>query len=164
MPEIRVYRNPTNTKSVLTKQVRGDRYSFLKYWRVVRYWAKRKYNISMEELEVILYLYDMDLFTRKQFIKFEGLLTWDKTRFNHFIEKGWVIVWREHKGYSKQAKMYTLSVGAKRMCASIYKKLLQEEHISENANHNPVFTGSSYADKMYRKAIRAMNKETKSKE
>lgn len=146
-------------KAKLTKDVKPKPHNFLKYWRVVRYWVKRKYNISMEELEMLLYLYDIPLFTRKEFKQFEGLLAWDKTRLNYFINKGWIIVWREHKGYDRQAKLYELSVGAKRICHSVYKKLTQEEHMPENAVNNPVFKGSQYADKMYRKVMKQMNRK-----
>ena len=152
-----VYKAKRNTKQI-TKQARVRDYNFLKYWRVVRYWAKRKYEISEPDLEIILYLYDIDLFTRGQFRKFEGLLSWDKTRFNQLRDKGYIVQWREDKT-RRQAKLYTLSVSAKRMVATIYKKLLQEEHIPENRHNNPIFSGSDYTDKVYRAAIRRMNKE-----
>lgn len=152
-----VYKAKHNTKQI-TKQARARDYNFLKYWRVVRYWAKRKYEISEPDLEIILYLYDIDLFTRGQFRKFEGLLSWDKTRFNQLRDKGYIVQWREDKT-RRQAKLYTLSVSAKRMVATIYKKLLQEEHIPENRHNNPIFSGSDYTDKVYRAAIRRMNKE-----
>ena len=90
-------------------------------------------------------------------MNFEGLLAWDKTRFREFINSGLIVVWRDHVGYSKQAKMYELSTKSKRICSSIYKKLTQEEHIPENPKNNPIFKGDGYADKMYRKLIKQMN-------
>lgn len=141
----------------LRYQARHRKNTFLKYWRIVRYWAKRKYDISQEELEVLLYLYDEELFSMKQFKQFEGLLTWDKTRFKHFRDKGWIVVWREHKGYKQRSKLYTLSVGAKRMCNEVYKKLTQEEPIPTTHQNNPIFKGDNYQDKMYRKLIMIMN-------
>tara|TARA_R110000822_G_scaffold36734_16_gene103269 strand:+ start:6900 stop:7409 length:510 start_codon:yes stop_codon:yes gene_type:complete len=152
-----VYKAKKNDKQ-LVKQARVQDYNFLKYWRVVRYWAKRKYEISEPDLEILLYLYDIDLFTRGQFRKFEGLLSWDKTRFNQLRDKGYIVQWREDKT-RRQAKLYTLSVSAKRMISTLYKKLLQEEHIPENRHNNPIFSGSDYTDKVYRQAIRRMNKE-----
>lgn len=159
--DVVVYTNPTKGKIV--KQTRERQHNFLKHWRVVRYWAKRKYDITDTDLEILLYLYDLDLFTRKQFKSFEGLLSWDKTRFNTLVDKGYIIQWREDKT-RRQAKLYTLSVAAKRMCTTVYKKLLQEEHIPENKVNNPIFQGNNYADKMYRKAIRKMNAEKEKKE
>lgn len=156
MPTINVVKRKGRT---LTKNSPIPQHNFLKYWRVVRYWAKRKYDISDGELEMMLYLYDIPLFTRNDFKQFEGLLSWDKTRLNHFIDKGWIVIWREHKGYSKQARLYELSTSAKRICLTTYKKLTQEEHIPENSVNNPVFKGNNYADKMYRKVMKQMNKK-----
>ena len=165
MASIKIYNRPEGdkTKKVLTKHVRPKQHNFLKYWRVVRYWAQRKYGLSNYEIEMLLYLYDKPLFTRKDFLQFEGLLAWDKTRFKELQNNGMIVVWREHKGYSRQAKMYELSNLSKRICASIYKKLTQEEHISELPQNNPVFKGNNYADKMYRKLMKQMNAERDSK-
>lgn len=151
-----VVEKPNGKKIV--KFTKENQHNFLKYWRVVRYWAKRKYGITDTDLEILLYLYDIDLFTRGQFKQFEGLLKWDKTRFNQLQDKGYIKQWRE-KPNPREAKLYTLSVAAKRICSTVYKKLLQEEHIPENAVNNPIFKGDNYMDKVYRTAIRKMNKE-----
>lgn len=159
MPDVVVYKPRRSDGKKIRKQAKLREHNFLKYWRVVRYWAKRKYDITNEDLEILLYLYDEDLFTRGQFRKFEGILSWDRDRFNYLQEKGYVVIWRE-KNNPRQAKLYTLSVSAKRICATVYKKLLQEEHIPENAQNNPIFKGEgSYMDKVYRKAIKRMNME-----
>lgn len=133
--------------------------NFMKYWRIVKYWAKRKYKISESDLEVLLFLYDEGLFTKKEFRNFTSLLSWDKDRLSKFIEKGYVVLWREHKGYKQRAKLYILSVSAKRICNSIYKKLLQIEKIPENSVNNPIFKGSNSTDKIYRRLIHQMNKK-----
>lgn len=161
MPKVKVYESDADTRHrrPIIRKYHKKPYNFMKWWRVVRYWAKRKYDLSTGDIEIILHLYDKDLFTRNEFREFEGLLEWDKTRFNYFRDKGYIVLWRDQQGYHRQAKLYTLSVGMKRMCDVIYKKLVGEETISENMSNNPVFKGESYADKMYRKAIRAMNKE-----
>lgn len=164
MPTVKVFKSKSSKKKI-TKIVKEKEFNFLKYWRIVRYWAKRKYDITTEELEVLLYLYDEELFTRSQFRKFEGILAWDKTRFNEFVRRGWIVVWRDKK-HPREAQLHTLSIKAKRICHSVYKKLSQEEHIPENAVNNPIFKGDNYADKVYRQAIKRMNqaRERKLKE
>ncbi|WZE63624.1 hypothetical protein PANI_CDS0105 [Maribacter phage Panino] len=161
MPEIRVYKRPKSdaNKNIIRKHVRPKEHNFLKWWRVVRYWAHRKYGLSTEQIEMLLYLYDQPLFSRTDFKNFEGLLPWDKTRLKEFQDKGLITVWRDHVGYKKQAKMYELTVKSKRICSSIYKKLTQEEHIPENAINNPVFKGNGYSDRMYRKIMKKMNEQ-----
>lgn len=160
MPEVTVYKRPRKAPDTkITKYSRPKQHNFMKYWRVVRYWAHRKYGLTVEQIEMLLYLYDQPLFSRTDFKTFEGLLSWDKTRLKEFVDKGLIIVWREHVGYKKQAKLYELSIQSNRICSSIYKKLTQEEHIPENATNNPVFKGDGYADKMYRKLMKKMNAE-----
>lgn len=139
-------------------------HNFLKYWRVVRYWALRKYGISQEELEILLYLYDENIFTRDVFTEFSGLLTWDKQHLSKMIDKGWVVVWRLPDGRNSRKKLYALSAKAKQICSLVYRKLLQEEHIPENGRYNPIFTGDAYMDKVYRRAIKLMNKRKKQNE
>lgn len=165
MPKVTVYRRPKSdaNNNTITKFASPKQHNYLKYWRVVRYWAHRKYGLSTEQIEMLLYLYDQPLFSRTDFKTFEGLLSWDKTRLKEFVDKGLIIVWREHVGYKKQAKMYELSTKSKRICSSIYKKLTQEEHIPENPTNNPVFKGTGYADKMYRKLMKQMNSEREEK-
>lgn len=154
-----LYKQTTGKK--IERRVREHNHNFLKYWRIVRYWAKRKYEISNNDLEVILYLYDVELFTHAQFLEFTGLLNWDRERFSYFLDKGYIVQWRKIHG---QARLYTLSIGAKRICSSVYKKLTQEEKIPENKVNNPIFRGDAYMDKVYRTAIRRMNRERDRKE
>ena len=52
---------------------REKKHNFLKNWRIVRYYIKRKYDLSSTELEVLLYLYDSDLFTKKEFVAYVRL-------------------------------------------------------------------------------------------
>lgn len=144
-----------DTKLLFQQRVRD--YNFLKWWRVVRYWAKRKYGISNEDLEVLLYLYDEGVFTRKEFKKFEGILSWDRNRLNELMDRGYIVLWRDHKGYKKYGKRYTLSAHAKMIVNTTYKKLTQEEHIPENHYNNPIFKGDGYMDKKYRSIIKLMN-------
>ena len=162
MPKVVVYKPKRDDDKEIVKAAKLKEHDFLKYWRVVRYWAKRKYGITNEDLEILLYLYNIDLFTRGQFRKFEGILSWDRNRFNYLQEKGYIVTWRE-KNNPRQAKLYTLSVSAKRIVNTVYKKLLQEEPIPENKQNNPIFKGENYMDKVYRKAIKAMNMERERK-
>lgn len=146
-----------------TKQARKPVHNFLKYWRITRYWVKRKYNISQEELEVLLFLYDEEVFTRTTFSEFNALLSYDNTRFQKLQDKGLIVVWRENDGF-RNKKLFTLSMQAKRMCAEVYKKLIQEEKFPENRQNNPIFKGNDYNDRMYRKMIKMMNKKFEEKQ
>lgn len=159
MPKIRISKKRGGSKKKLIRYSPREKYDFMKNFRIVKYWALKRYNISSSELEMLLHLYSYDLFTRADFQHFEGLLSWDKDRWREMQKKGWIVVWRDHKGYKGEKKLYVLSVGMKRLCANFYKKLLQEEPIPETWKNNPVFRGGGYQDKIYRKAIQKMNAE-----
>jgi hypothetical protein len=45
-------------------QFREKDFNFLKYHRVVKYYIKNKYEISGAELDMILFLYDENVFTK----------------------------------------------------------------------------------------------------
>jgi hypothetical protein len=133
---------------------------YLKYWKVVRQWARSKHGLSTSEIEMLLFLYSEGLFTRKHFQEYNEIMSWDKRRFSNLLKNEWIIKWRERKG--RESILYDLSHKSKRLCASIYKKLNKEESISEDRRNNPMFvSGTKYSDKVYRKIIKKMNDERK---
>jgi hypothetical protein len=139
------------------KQPRTRDYNFLKYYRVVRYYIKKKYDITLMELDMILYLYDMPFFRKEDFNYYGNTMSWDKKRFYEMIKKGLIKEWRPGKEQYAKAKMFELSHKAKSICSLTYKKLLQEESISEKAVSNPIFKKESYMDKVYKNVIEKMN-------
>jgi hypothetical protein len=140
------------------KQPRTRDYNFLKYYRVVRYYIKKKYEITLMELDMILYLYDMPFFRKEDFNYYGNTMSWDKKRFYEMIKKGLIKEWRPGKEQYAKAKMYELSHKAKSICSLTYKKLLQEETISENTVSNPIFKKETYMDKVYKNVIEKMNR------
>ena len=128
---------------------------YLKYWRVIRYYVKAKYNISTGELDMLLFLYSEDYFSKDKFNEFDELLSWNVNRFDKLLRDGWIEVFRKRAGKTKG--LYELSYKSKRMINSIYKKLNGEE-IAETAHSNPLFRNdASYMDKVYRNMIVEIN-------
>jgi hypothetical protein len=131
---------------------------YLKYWRVIRYYVKAKYNISTGELDMLLFLYSEDYFSKDKFNEFDELLSWNVNRFDKLLRDGWIEVFRKRAGKTKG--LYELSYKSKRMINSIYKKLNGEEIPS--SEHNPIFHRNvKYTDKVYRNFIKEMNKTIK---
>jgi hypothetical protein len=129
---------------------------YLKYWRVVRYYVKRKYNITQAELEMLLFLRSEKYFSKDNFDEFDELLSWSKNRFEKLRKEGWIDSFRKKDG--KRRAMYQLSYKAQRMITSVYKKLEGEE-IPESKSSNPLFLeGANYTDKVYRNYIKKLNK------
>ncbi len=128
---------------------------YLKYWRVIRYWVKAKYNIGTPELELLLFLYSEQMFTKSRFQEFETIMSWDTKRFNNLLRDGWLQVFRRRAG--KNATLYELSYKGKSLVRTVYRKLNGEE-VGESPNINPLFRlDASYMDKMQRKMIKEMN-------
>ena len=134
-------------------------FDYLKYFRIVRYWVKRMHDISLPDLEMLLFLYSERLFKRSDFNDYEEIFSWDVKRFERLRQEGWISMWRKSKG--SQPALYEVSYKGKRLIVSVYKKLAGEETISETPQNNPIFKKNSpYTDKVYRRAIKRMNKAT----
>lgn len=155
-------KNPTkgyNDKVRINYDRRQPTFDYLKYLRIVRYWAKRTHEVGLADLEMLLFLYSERLFKRSDFNDYEELFSWDTSRFNDLLRDGWISVWRKSKG--SEPALYEVSYKGKRLIVSIYKKLSGEEIISESPQRNPIFKKSSpYTDKVYKRAIKRMNKAT----
>ncbi len=137
------------------------KYNFLKYWRIVKYYIKRKYSLSEPDLEMLLYLYDEGRFDMEAFKEYSNIMHWDRNRFWKLKEKGFINVWRKKNEVLNRRPIYELSVSSNRICNLVYKRLLLEEKISENPRINPVMKGNSYTDRVYRIAIKKMNQKIK---
>jgi len=134
------------------------KFTFLKDWRIVRYYIKRKYGLSQSDLDVLLFLYDEHRFTKETFFEFSNTMQWSPRRFDIMQEKGFIVVWREKNEVANRKALYELATTSKLLVAGVYKKLLGEEKISENTSVNPIMRGDTYTDRVYRMAIRKMNK------
>lgn len=134
-------------------------HDYLKYWRIIRYWAKKQYGFTVADLDIMFFLYSERLFTKTHFHKYGEIMSWDPTRFKSLIERGYIHIWREKQG--KEARLYEVTFKGKRAINNIYKKLNGEE-IAESAVINPIFKDDvRYMDKVYRNAILELNKSIK---
>jgi|TARA_B100001564_G_C20461303_1_gene588154 hypothetical protein len=129
---------------------------YLKYWRVIRYFVKAKYNLSTAELDMLLFLYSEEVFSKDKFEEFDNLLGWNVNRFDNLKRDGWIEVFRKRVG--KRKALYQLSYKCQRVINLIYKRLSGEE-IPTSAVNNPMFARDvKYSDKVYRNMILEMNK------
>jgi len=125
---------------------------------VIRYYIKMKYKLNTGDLDMLLFLYSEDYFSKDKFKEFDKLLSWNVTRFDRLLRDGWIEVFRKRVGKNKA--LYELSYKGKRVVNSIYKKLNGDEIPS--SEHNPIFHRNvSYTDKVYKNFIKEMNKSIK---
>jgi hypothetical protein len=125
---------------------------YLKYWRVIRYWAKVKWNIQEADLDVLLLVYSEKFFSKETFDTMESCVAWDRGRMERLIRNGFIGVVQE-----EPRRLFAITPSAKAMITLIYKKLEGEE-ISENPDSNEIFARKvPYNHKVYRKMIENMN-------
>ena len=125
---------------------------------MIRYYIKMKYKLNTGDLDMLLFLYSEDYFSKDKFKEFDKLLSWNVTRFDRLLRDGWIEVFRKRVGKNKA--LYELSYKGKRVVNSIYKKLNGDEIPS--SEHNPIFHRNvSYTDKVYKNFIKEMNKAIK---
>jgi len=132
-------------------------HDFLKYWRVVRFWVRKKYGLGTPDLEMLLFLYSEQIFNKERFKEFEYIMPWDVKRFKQLLTDDYIHVWRKRTG--TEATLYELTYRAKRIVNTVYKKLNGEE-ISEHPETNPLFKKNlTYMEEANRSMIVKMNKE-----
>jgi len=130
----------------------------LKYYRVVRKWARRTYDLKEADIELLIYLDSLNYFTRNQFIQGEYIYSWDKHRWERLRREGWINVWRERNRRDAKYAVYTSSFKCKQMIARIYKILSGEEDLP-TSERNTFYKNKSYTDKVFNKAIDDMIKD-----
>lgn len=129
-----------------------------KYYRLVRKWAAKSYKLSEADLELIMYLECEGHFTRQDFIDGQLAYSWDKKRWSRLRKEGWIDVWRERNRSTMKFSIYCVSLKAKIMTNRIYKILLGQEDLPIT-HRNVFYSGKTYSDKVYSKAVDLMLKD-----
>lgn len=147
-----VERKPKKTKKYFSREKESN---YLKNWRIVRYYIQKKYNLNIKELEILLYLYDMGVFTRKELNDYARTCSWGNQVSKLLIDRELIKLWR--KGEARQKDLFELTQKAKLICSHTYKKLNGEESISEDPYRNNIFKSNTQIDRAYKKLIKKMN-------
>ncbi len=134
--------------------------NLLKHYRIIRKWACKVNNLKDADLELIIYLDSLDLFTKQDFKT--GVLTysWDNRRWNRLLKEGWITVWRKRNRSTQKYNLYKISFKGKQLVARIYRIMLEEEEIPTTERSNLIMKRNSYTDKVLSVAITKMNKHT----
>ncbi len=134
---------------------------YLKFWRIIQYWAKDKWSLSQKELDLLLFLYSEGYWSKDVFKEFKQLVSWDANLFEKMKQDGWISVFRKKVG--NRRCLYHVSDRGRGVVKAIYQKL-EGDHISETTA--PMFKGghaAKYQDKVYRNYIKKLNKEKKAR-
>ena len=95
--------------------------NLFKYYRLVRKWACKTYDLNDADLELLIYLDCKNLFTRNDFIEGVYTYSWDKARWERLRQNGWIDVWRHRNRTTIKYSVYKTSFKAKQLITRIYK-------------------------------------------
>lgn len=110
---------------------------FLKYYRIVKYWAKANYGLSEPDLEMLYFLRSEHLFSFKTFKRYNNIFPWDKGRFGRLKKDGWIVKWRMEGMDKNRWALYNVSPKAKRLITQMYKMLNGEEDFPADLHRDP---------------------------
>ncbi len=133
--------------------------NLLKHYRIIRKWACKNNGLNDSDLELLIYLDCIDLFTIKDFKKGTYSYSWDNRRWNKLIQNDWVVVWRNRNRTTQKYNIYKVSFKGKQLIQRMYRIMLNEEDIPTSMRRNKLIKGNSYTDKVMTQAIYNVNKD-----
>ena len=130
----------------------------LKYYRLIRKWACKTYNLKDADLELLIYLDCKNRFTRNEFIDGSYTMSWDKNRWERLRQDGWIEVWRHRNRTTIKYSIYKTSFKCSQLISRIYRIMLGQEDLP-TSERSVFYENVSYTDKVYNKAIDDMIKD-----
>ena len=121
--------------------------NLFKYYRLVRKWACKTYDILDADLELLIYLDCKDRFTRNDFIEGTYTYAWDKKRWDRLRQQGWIDTWRHRNRTTIKYSIYKVSTKGKRLITRMYNIMLGEEDIPIGTT-SKFYKNKSYTDKV----------------
>ncbi len=132
--------------------------NLFKYYRLVRKWACKTYDLKDADLELLIYLDCKMFFTRNDFIQGVYTYSWDKNRWERLRKEGWIDVFKERNRTTSKYAVYKVSMKGKQLITRIYKILLGEEDMP-TSSASTFYKNKTYTDKVFNKAIDDMIKD-----
>ena len=132
--------------------------NLLKYYRLIRKWACKTYNLKDADLELLIYLDCKNRFTRNEFIDGSYTMSWDKNRWERLRQDGWIEVWRHRNRTTIKYSIYKTSFKCSQLISRIYRIMLAQEDLP-TSERSVFYNNKSYTDKVYNKAIDDMIKD-----
>jgi hypothetical protein len=133
--------------------------NLFKHYRIIRKWVSKTCDIKEADLELLMYLDSINLFTKQDFKTGSYSYSWDNRRWNRLLKDEWIVVWRKRNRTTQKYHIYKTSTRFKHLLSRIYRIILGEEDIPENSNSNTIMKRSSYMDKVLSFSIENLNKD-----
>jgi len=133
--------------------------NLMKHYRIIRKWACKNNDLTDAELELLIYLDCIDLFTKKDFEAGVYTFSWNNRRWSKLLQNDWIKVWRHRNRTTQKYNIYTLSFKGKQLISRMYRIMLGLDDIPTSERRNKLIAGNSYTDKVMTKAIYNINKD-----
>jgi len=133
--------------------------NLLKHYRIIRKWASKTNGLTDAELELLIYLDCVNLFTIKDFKLGTYSYSWDNRRWSKLKQNEWIQVWRQRNRTTQKYNIYKVSFKGKQLINRIYRIILGEDDIPTSERRNPIMKGNSYTDKVMQVSIKHVNKD-----
>ncbi len=133
--------------------------NLLKHYCIIRKWASKNNDLTDAELELLIYLDCIDLFTKKDFEAGVYTYSWNNRRWNKLIQNDWIVVWRHRNRTTQKYNIYKISFKGKQLIRKMYRIMIGDEDIPTSERRNKLIAGNSYTDKVFTKAIYHVNKD-----
>ena len=133
--------------------------NLFKHYRIVRKWACKNNNLNDADLELLIYLDCMDLFSKQDFLTGSYSYSSDNRRWNRLLKEGWIEVWRERNRTTQKYNIYKVSFQCKQLILRMYRIILGEEDIPTSTRRNKIMKGQNYTDKVLITSINNVNKD-----
>jgi len=92
--------------------------NLLKHYRIIRKWACKTNDLNDADLELLIYLESIDMFTKDDFKKGTYSYSWDNRRWNRLLKQGWIVVWRRRNRTTQKYHIYKVSLKCKQSANS----------------------------------------------
>jgi hypothetical protein len=133
--------------------------NLLKHYRIIRKWACRNNNLNDADLELLIYLDCMDMFTKEDFKIGTYSYSWDNRRWNRLLKEDWITVWRKRNRTTQKFHIYKVSFKGKQLISRVYRMMLGLEDIPTSTKRNSIMKGKTYTDKVLITSIENVNKD-----
>jgi len=133
--------------------------SLLKHYRIIRKWACKNNGLTDAELELLIYLDCIGLFTKHDFEIGTYSYSWNNRRWAKLKQDDWIVVWRHRNRTTQKYNIYKVSFKGQQLISRIYRIMLGEEDIPTSVRRNKIMKGDSYINKVLQTSINNVNKD-----
>ena len=133
--------------------------NLLKHYRIIRKWACKNNDLTDAELELLIYLDCMELFTKKDFEIGTYSFSWNNRRWSKLIQNNWIQVWRHRNRTTQKYNIYKVSFKGKQLISRMYRIMLGHDDVPISERRNKLIAGNTYTDKVLTQAIYNVNKD-----